>query len=48
MNNVVFNMPVGLYEKALPIEWSWEKRLHTAGEAGYDFIDISRGGTGSG
>jgi L-ribulose-5-phosphate 3-epimerase len=36
-----FAMPVGLYEKALPHELSWKERLHTAGEAGYDFIDIS-------
>jgi len=41
MSNVAFNMSVGLYEKALPSEWSWEERLGKAGEAGYDFIDIS-------
>jgi L-ribulose-5-phosphate 3-epimerase len=34
-------IPVGLYEKALPAEWPWEKRLETAAQAGYDFIDIS-------
>lgn len=36
-----FVMPVGLYEKALPAEMSWEERLRTAAAAGYDFIDIS-------
>jgi L-ribulose-5-phosphate 3-epimerase len=36
-----FAMPVGLYEKALPADLSWEERLRTAAEAGYDFIDIS-------
>ncbi len=35
------SIPVGLYEKALPAEWSWEKRLSAAAQAGYDFIDIS-------
>lgn len=39
--NAKFAMPVGLYEKALPHELSWQERLHTAGEARYDFIDIS-------
>jgi L-ribulose-5-phosphate 3-epimerase len=34
-------MSVGLYEKALPGDWSWEKRLEAAAEAGYDFVDIS-------
>jgi L-ribulose-5-phosphate 3-epimerase len=36
-----FAMPVGLYEKALPADLSWEERLRTAAEAGYDFVDIS-------
>ena len=34
-------IPVGLYEKALPAEWSWEKRLAATAEAGYDFAEIS-------
>ena len=37
----MFKMPVGLYEKALPASLSWEERLAAAGQAGYDFIDIS-------
>jgi L-ribulose-5-phosphate 3-epimerase len=36
-----FAMPVGLYEKALPVGSSWEERLVSAAKAGYDFIDIS-------
>ncbi len=36
-----FRIPVGLYEKALPAEWSWDERLSQAAQAGYDFIDIS-------
>jgi L-ribulose-5-phosphate 3-epimerase len=36
-----FARRVGLYEKALPADWPWEKRLTEAGQAGYDFIDIS-------
>jgi len=34
-------MPVGIYEKALPAELSWEQRLETASSAGYDFVEIS-------
>jgi len=34
-------LPVGLYEKALPEPWSWDKRLAMAAEAGYDFVEIS-------
>jgi L-ribulose-5-phosphate 3-epimerase len=37
----MLKMPVGLYEKALPVELSWEERLAAAGQAGYDYIDIS-------
>jgi L-ribulose-5-phosphate 3-epimerase len=37
----LFKMPVGLYEKALPAALSWEERLTAAGQAGYDYIDIS-------
>jgi L-ribulose-5-phosphate 3-epimerase len=33
--------PVGLYEKALPSAWSWERRLTAAAEGGYDFVEIS-------
>jgi len=39
--NPCVRAPVGLYEKALPTDWSWEKRLSCAAEAGYDYIDIS-------
>ena len=34
-------LPVGLYEKALPAPWSWDRRLAMAAEAGYDFVEIS-------
>lgn len=34
-------MPVGLYEKALPDGWTWAERLSAAGQAGYDFVEIS-------
>jgi L-ribulose-5-phosphate 3-epimerase len=37
----MFKMPVGLYEKALPASMSWEERLTAAGQAGYDFVEIS-------
>jgi predicted hexulose-6-phosphate isomerase len=34
-------IPVGIYEKALPAEFSWEQRLDTASSAGYNFVEIS-------
>jgi L-ribulose-5-phosphate 3-epimerase len=34
-------LPVGLYEKALPAHWCWDKRLAVAAEAGYAFVEIS-------
>jgi L-ribulose-5-phosphate 3-epimerase len=37
----MFKMPVGLYEKALPAALCWEERLSAAGQAGYDFVEIS-------
>ena len=37
----MYKMPVGLYEKALPASLSWEERLAAAGQAGYDFVEIS-------
>lgn len=37
----MFKMPVGLYEKALPASMCWEERLSAAGQAGYDFVEIS-------
>ncbi len=35
------NISIGLYEKALPKELSWEERLSAARDAGYDFMEIS-------
>jgi L-ribulose-5-phosphate 3-epimerase len=32
---------LGLYEKALPLDWSWEKRLKTAKKLGFDYLEIS-------
>lgn len=37
----MFKMPIGLYEKALPDDLSWEERLNAAAQAGYDFVEIS-------
>jgi predicted hexulose-6-phosphate isomerase len=37
----MFKMPIGLYEKALPNSMYWEERLTAAGQAGYDFVEIS-------
>ena len=35
------SVPIGLYEKALPADWPWEKRLEGAAQAGYNFVEIS-------
>lgn len=35
------DIPVGLYEKALPAEWSWDRRLAAMAEAGYRYAEIS-------
>lgn len=32
---------LGMYEKAVPKELSWEEKLRAAKEAGYDFLEIS-------
>ena len=32
---------VGLYEKALPEQWTWEERLGSAAQTGYDFVEMS-------
>ena len=32
---------LGLYEKAMPSELSWEEKLLSAKAAGYDFMEIS-------
>lgn len=32
---------LGIYEKALPAHMSWAQRLDTAGELGFDFVEIS-------
>ena len=34
-------LPIGVYEKALPQALSWEQRLLTAREAGFDFVELS-------
>ena len=33
--------PIGIYEKALPADLSWEARLGQAREAGFDFVEMS-------
>jgi L-ribulose-5-phosphate 3-epimerase len=35
------HMPVGIYEKALPVDLDWEERLRLAAQAGFDFVEIS-------
>lgn len=34
-------IPIGIYEKALPSSFSWEDKLKSAKEAGFDYIEIS-------
>lgn len=33
--------PIGIYEKALPMQGSWLERLSVAVQAGFDFVEIS-------
>ena len=35
------SIPVGIYEKALPSDLTWEGRLEMAARAGYDYVEIS-------
>jgi L-ribulose-5-phosphate 3-epimerase len=35
------NIPLGLYEKALPESFSWEEKFLSARDAGYSFIELS-------
>lgn len=39
--DATISVPIGLYEKALPADWTWEKRLEGAARAGYNFVEIS-------
>jgi L-ribulose-5-phosphate 3-epimerase len=41
MNNSARKIPLGIYEKAFPAEYSWEQILSTAKLAGYDFVEMS-------
>ncbi|MEL6149496.1 MAG: L-ribulose-5-phosphate 3-epimerase [Chloroflexota bacterium] len=34
-------LPIGIYEKALPVDIDWHERLTLAAEAGFDFVEIS-------
>jgi L-ribulose-5-phosphate 3-epimerase len=34
-------LPVGIYEKALPVDLDWEERLRLAAQASFDFVEIS-------
>jgi L-ribulose-5-phosphate 3-epimerase len=34
-------LPMGLYEKALPTSWSWDRRLAAMADAGFTFAEIS-------
>jgi L-ribulose-5-phosphate 3-epimerase len=37
----LIKIPVGVYEKAFPAEYSWEQILTSAKQAGYDFVEMS-------
>jgi len=38
---IAMTLPVGIYEKALPGDLSWEERLTMAANAGYEFVEMS-------
>lgn len=35
------DIKLGVYEKAIPLAYSWPKKLRTAKEAGFDYIEVS-------
>jgi predicted hexulose-6-phosphate isomerase len=37
----LLKIPVGVYEKAFPADYSWEQILTSAKRAGYDFVEMS-------
>ena len=41
MTNSGRKIPLGIYEKAFPSDYSWEQILRGAKEAGYDFVEMS-------
>lgn len=41
MSNSTRKIPLGIYEKAFPAEYSWEQILNAAKLAGYDFVEMS-------
>jgi L-ribulose-5-phosphate 3-epimerase len=36
-----YNLPLGIYEKALPVDVDWHERLSLAQQAGFDFVEMS-------
>ena len=34
-------LPLGVYEKALPVDSDWHERLDIAGQIGFDFVELS-------
>lgn len=41
MNNLTQKPRIGIYEKALPTQLSWQERIQNAKSLGFDFIEIS-------
>jgi L-ribulose-5-phosphate 3-epimerase len=39
--STLMSIPVGLYEKALPITLTWEERLNLTHQTGFDFLEMS-------
>jgi L-ribulose-5-phosphate 3-epimerase len=40
-NHEIPGFALGIYEKALPLNISWQKRLSTAADLGFDFLEMS-------
>lgn len=41
VNGTMNELPIGIYEKALPFNVDWQERLAKANEVGFDFVEIS-------
>ena len=39
--NRLQDMKLGVYEKAIPFQYSWPQKFQVAKDAGFDFIELS-------
>ena len=37
----IHKIPIGIYEKALPGDFTWEEKMKAAKAAGFDYMELS-------